>query len=739
MPHASLFPPPRRWYAGLLIAALSLPGQAIDLGQLGKAQEAISSAEQAVSASKEAISTGKEAVARTRKWLKQDGTAPATPGRSTAVTRDDAGTRRLIATLDDALSASAREGTTVVSLRDQGPYFVQRQGAFVAPASAQWLTMPRGDSTAVSIDLSADPAGATFDLSTGQVRSAGRGVKVFVLSVHTNLPRRTDRRALDAIEQHGMLGASSVRLEWPRQAQDILEPTGGQLLVWASDNGMRFPSGFGPDGKLFTADDPMVNLSRGYTVVTLDKRGFSFDRSREVALSFHPVLPTPDIDLSRLDYVDAFGAFIRLASERYPYSEARSIDWTRHQSDALAGVQTAAQGRDTLAFAKVFQDIGQRLRDGQFRVYLPDGGLLYPGTGLADLGLSSQSQRRGGATVPMPRVWLLDNGRAMVSDVAQGSAAAQAGLRAGAEIRDIAGEPLQRYLERHATRSQRTTDSSRVLDALALRTDLGDSVSIKVSQAGGEQTLQLHRGRLGPPAVATAMVDSGPGAFQLRSVSGKAYGYLALSSFAEVDAGLEQWERSLASAKRSGLPGLIVDLRGNRGDSQQLAAHFLASFFSHDHPLRARGDTQRLFDTVSRVWRSRGGLGLPPQLPLYTSDEVHYAGKLVLLTGRECGGACQLFSDWLQRAHRAQVVAAEPTDGGAIGHTLRVSLPDGVVVRMPVVAEIGQNGQSYVEGSGVKPDLRIAVDHEFVGKVMRGEDPVLDAAVLRLDQALSPR
>ncbi|MCE1249967.1 MAG: beta-lactamase family protein, partial [Comamonadaceae bacterium] len=190
------------------------------------------------------------------------------------LTDEQGGPRRLLAVLGDAWADSARRGQAVVALMDQGPYLVQRQAIHTAPATAQWLATPRGDSTGVTLDLPDEPEGMTYDLASGQVRPGGRGVRIYALSVHADIPRRPGRHGLDAIEQHAMLRASSLRMEWPRQAGDVLEVTGGKLLVWASDATQRFPSGFGTDGRLFTPDDPMVALPRGYTLVTLDPQGF---------------------------------------------------------------------------------------------------------------------------------------------------------------------------------------------------------------------------------------------------------------------------------------------------------------------------------------------------------------------------------------------------------------------------------------------------------------------------------
>jgi C-terminal processing protease CtpA/Prc len=719
---------------GLSMAMALAPAHAWTLGDIGKAGEAVSRGESALSTGQQVLSTGRQAVDTGRQIWNNRGYVPTQPPSGPAVmARDEGGPVRLIAMLERNAGDSLTVSSSLVGLLDHGAYFVQRQPAHVTPLQDQLLATPRGDSSAVSVDLPTTPPGTLFDLRTGQTRTAGAGVKIFALTVHSNLPRRPGRRGLDMIEQHAMLTSSSVQLEWPLQPDLALEPVGGRLLVWASEAGVPFPSGFGADGRLFTSDDPMVRLPRGYTVVTLDSRGFSFDRSREVALAQHNVESTADIDLARLSSVDAFKALTSVLHERYPFRGAQPPDWGRLQSDLSAKLQQAGEKKDRQALGDIYSELGARLQDGLFRVELRGPGSPAATMGGLDIGLAEQWHVRGSMPLPVPSVWWLADGRALVSGVTPNSPAALAGLRPGAELVEINGESASRYVGRAARHSNRPTEAGRRHDALKLLAYNREAMFLKVRQDGRDLTLDLRQRMAEQPQPANpAPNNESLSAFQLRSRSGKQYGYIAFNSFADGAGNLEAWERSLATVNQSRLRGLILDLRGNNHSNYQLVPHFAASFFSYDRPLRLQAYAQRQVDATAKIWRTRGSLGIPPQLPLYTQGSGHYSAPLVLLTGQECTGPCEVFSAWLQKAGRAHIVATDSTPG-SVGLTTRVLLPGEVVVHAPTVAELGANGDHYVHGKGVAPDLRVPVDAGFVQRIITGGDPVLDAAVQWLD------
>lgn len=106
----------------------------------------------------------------------------------------------------------------------------------------------------------------------------------------------------------------------------------------------------------------------------------------------------------------------------------------------------------------------------------------------------------------------------------------------------------------------------------------------------------------------------------------------------------------------------------------------LASLYTRDKPLRMQDAAQRLFDPAARVWRSRGGLGLPAQLPLAASGTPFTAPSPC--SPAPAAPACELFAAWLQHSQRADIVATSTT-AGATGPATRVHLPAGFIVQVP--------------------------------------------------------
>jgi hypothetical protein len=76
---------------------------------------------------------------------------------------------------------------------------------------------------------------------------------------------------LEERDGKGWSTAYSSAITDPEKQDEIV---GGILVVWAPDNKQGFPTGFGPDGKLFTTDDPTATIPAGYSLVDLNQKPF---------------------------------------------------------------------------------------------------------------------------------------------------------------------------------------------------------------------------------------------------------------------------------------------------------------------------------------------------------------------------------------------------------------------------------------------------------------------------------
>jgi hypothetical protein len=95
------------------------------------------------------------------------------------------------------------------------------------------------------------PLGQANDLD----RDGAGGVQTYAVDFQINL---VGDPFLSRLEMQGWPTAiTSLKVETGTN-----EVVGGQLLAWSPDADQRFPVGFGPDGLLFTEDDPSVRSIR---------------------------------------------------------------------------------------------------------------------------------------------------------------------------------------------------------------------------------------------------------------------------------------------------------------------------------------------------------------------------------------------------------------------------------------------------------------------------------------------
>ncbi|MEO1644003.1 MAG: S41 family peptidase [Chloroflexota bacterium] len=499
------------------------------------------------------------------------------------------------------------------------------------------------------------------------------------------------------------------------------EYTGGNILIFAPEEGQGFPSGFGEDGMLFTEDDPIVIVPQGYTVVNMDTEVFTFDRSRNPVIDLIEGEGAEADDFSDLSYTEAFDAMIEKFRNEYSFTEYYGVDWDALEEEYRPLFEEAEENEDVEAYARAIT---------QFTWEIPDG---HVGSNAINFIIDDFfAATDGGLGIAIRE---LSDGRVIVNFVLEGSPADEAGIQLGTEIVAIDGTPiLEATDEAIAWSAPFSTAHTRRLQQLryVTRFELGTEVDVTFINADGEEetaTMEVVAERDSFSFSSFNVSNTGvelPVEWEI--VEG--YIFASITSFSDDDRlSILLWERMLRDAQNLGVEGIIIDMRNNGGGSGWLADQMAAYFFQEELVLGNAffydRDTGEF--TIDEEFEDR--FYLPP-------EELRYNGEVVVLVGPNCASACEFFSYNMTIEDRATIVGQYPSTGLG-GSVNQFFMPEGVAIQLTVTRAVDPNGDIHIEGIGVQPDVVVPVDEDTLGltdATYINDDPVLDAAVAFLNE-----
>jgi hypothetical protein len=257
--------------------------------------------------------------------------------------------------------------------------------------------------------LPALPGGVMNDVDhDGQ---ADAGVQIFAVTYAPNLTGGPFSEG-DDVSRGWPSYLASVKTD----TENKDEVTGGKLVVWAPDERQQFPTGFGADGLLFTADDPVGALPAGYSVIDLDQKPFGVLRQAEQALTLYEPQDVAVKDYSKLGWAEAFTTVLEQLRKEYAFTgiAGKSPDWDKLKADLLPRMQEAERKKDTAAHYQVWLDFSMAFKDGHVSM---DGG---------SAGGKFLSQQLSGGYGLVVRE--LDKGKVIVTQVIAKGPAEKAGI-----------------------------------------------------------------------------------------------------------------------------------------------------------------------------------------------------------------------------------------------------------------------------------------------------------------------
>ncbi len=589
-----------------------------------------------------------------------------------------------------------------VMLEDQGG-FIERDLDFEFPLVGQIIgpvELFDEDTVTFNLALPAIPQGTQIDVDNND--SDDDGVQIFAVAYWSNT------WGGPFLERRDGTGWSTGYASTTTDVDRENEIDGGTLIVWAPDESQSFPTGFGEDGMLFTADDPTAPIPAGYTLVNLDEAPFQLYKEARPHLTLHE----GDIavnDFSELSYAEAFDALHEKVSREYPFTTEKDVDWDELYETYAPRI---AEARDDEAFFLALKDFSLEIQDGHIGV-----------SGYSDFARIFFENNGGSFGLILAE---LSDGRVLVVDVLPDTPAEDAGIQKGAEIVEWDGKTMDGAIaEIEPFFGPYSTPHHKRFEQLVFLTRMapGDQVEIGFMNPGDEalslvemeaiveydslfQWLPVFaEDELALPIEAEILDESGLGTIKIHTFSDD-YNLMA-----------QLWDRTIRDLIEQEVPGIIIDVRVNGGGSSGLARDFAGYFFDEEFELMQRSyynEATGQFETRDYVSRIMPG-------------PVYYDGPIAVLVGPYCVSACEGFSYSLSLRDDVTVLGYSPT-AGAFGEVGRgqYDLPAELSMQFPTGRSETLDGALVIEGTGVVPDILVPITEE---DVLRFVDAVLDAAI----------
>jgi C-terminal processing protease CtpA/Prc len=586
--------------------------------------------------------------------------------------------------------------------------FVKRDKEWVMPVSSQTLGFlkidPEKKTGTFSVQLPGIPLGQFVDVDNNS--NADTGVQVFAVSYWPNLSGGPYSEGDD--KSRGWPSyLASIRTDSEKEDEVI----GGKLVVWAPDDKQQFPTGFGADGKLFTADDAVGPLPAGYSIVDLDKKPFELTRPAKPELTLYEPPDSAVKDFTKDSYSVAFDKMVTFLRTEYAFNgiKNKQPDWDKLVANLRPRILKAEQNQDPDAFYEALRDFTYAFKDG------------HVGMNAGDLFTKDFQANYVGSLGFNVRV--LDNGKVLVKYVLPDGPAEKAGMKAGAFITKVDGKPAREVIDGEPLFFSLQSSDIGILYNKAIvltRTKPGEQATVSFINPGGqEQSAKLTAFS----EVDNLLTELGynqsqglvPVELQTLKVDDKSIGYIKINTNSDdLNLLMRLFERGLKEFEKQKVAGIIIDLRNNGGG----APLGLAGFLTDQEIIMGQ---MQYYNSVSGKFEPEG----EPMKVTANQNQYHF-DKMAVLVGLNCASACEIEAYGFSKVPGMMVIGQYPTAGvEAEVSRGQIKLPEDITMQFPTGREVLPDGSLFLEGVGVQPTTHVPVNEKTV---LSTEDVVLQAA-----------
>jgi carboxyl-terminal processing protease len=428
---------------------------------------------------------------------------------------------------------------------------------------------------------------------------------------------------------------------------------------------------------------------------------------------------TTTTSLGGLSWTTAFDVLCAKLAAEYPFTERKGVDWTALHARFGPRIRAAEAAKDDRAYYRALRAFAWSVPDGHVDLRGDDRGLKDEEVG-------------GGYGLGLVE---LDDGRVMVGRVDPDGPAGRGGVRVGAEVLAWNGSPLPATVASvnvDWSEEPAATEDARELQRLRFLTHAPvgarAAVGFRNPGAAAASTAELRAEPESYPRRAGNRWDVLFGdSLDIRRLP-DGCGYIRVKFELPTLRDLtpeREVRRAIERFRADGSPGLVIDVRNNRGGQDEIVPRITAFFQPRPRLYEIAG----LYDPARRAF-----LPHPETAVRVLPRKPRWPGRIAVLVNPDTFSAGEGIPLALQGLPNSAVFGWRGTQGSFGVGEKTVHLPDGLDLVFPQGRSLDGQGRIQIDADGaghggVRPDHRVPLDEAaFAAAFGKGEDVVLAAA-----------
>ncbi len=436
-----------------------------------------------------------------------------------------------------------------------------------------------------------------------------------------------------------------------------------------------------------------------------------------------PLLMSGEGDYRLLSWKKAFNRLCDQIEREYPYTEWKNVNWDNLRTQYLEKITQAKDKKDRDAYYLALREFIYSIPDANIRISANES--------------LRASAIEGGYGFAMTRT---DEGEYVVFYVHPGSSAEKAGMKIGAKILQWNATPIEKAVQDTpvlwadappATKEGKLYEQCKLISRAPLDTEVEvsfvnpEEAETKIAKLKAEKD---DYATLITPVwdkISVGMMDT---PIQKKKLE-ENYGYVRILFFSpSIDTPFpaKAFQKIISDFIRDGVPGLIIDLRGNSGGDPELIPRFAGYFV----------EEETFYQDLAFYSKKEKGFKVSPGDRIVIKPfPIQYRGDIVVLVDYGTAGSAEGFAYVLSKQKNVKVVGMCGTRGamGVPGGDVR--LPNGITVSYPVARSLDSEGKVQIEADaegngGIMPTIKVPINTENLQKIfIDGEDIVLQHAL----------